>query len=143
MQRAFLTIGDRQLHYRVAGDGPPVVMLHPSPMSSAALLPMATALAAHFRVYAFDTPGYGLSDPLPDRPLYSVAPGWRARSIQFGTWKVIATGEGAQRTNELYNLATDPGEMNNLAASQPAKLAELLRLLDQAAARDRDSLPKE
>jgi arylsulfatase A-like enzyme len=81
--------------------------------------------------------------PLPDRPLYSVAPGWRARSIQFGTWKLIATGDGDQRKNELYHLAVDPGETNNLANREPGKLAELLRMLEQAGARDRDALPKD
>jgi arylsulfatase A-like enzyme len=80
---------------------------------------------------------------LPDRPLYSVAPGWRARSIQFGTWKVIATGDGAQRKSELYDLASDPGETRNLAATRPEKLRELLGLLDAAATRDRDALPKD
>lgn len=81
--------------------------------------------------------------PLPDRPLYSVAPGWRARSIQFGTWKVIATGDGAQRKSELYDLAADPGETRNLAATRPEKLRELLALLEGAATRDRDALPKD
>ena len=80
---------------------------------------------------------------LPDRPLYSVAPGWRARSIQVGTWKVIATGDGAQRKSELYDLASDPGETRNLAGTRPEKLRELLALLEAAATRDRDALPKD
>ena len=81
--------------------------------------------------------------PLPDRPLYSVAPNWRARSLRFGQWKLIAFGEGAARRNELYDLTADPQEMSNLAASQPDQLRRMLALLDQAAARDRDALPKD
>jgi len=65
MKRQLVTVSGRQVHYRVAGHGAPVVMLHPSPLSSAAVLPVAQGLARHFRVYALDTPGYGLSDPLP------------------------------------------------------------------------------
>jgi pimeloyl-ACP methyl ester carboxylesterase len=64
----FLTVGDRQYHYFTAGDGPPVVLLHPSPLSSRVVLPIANALAQHHRVYAIDTPGYGLSDPPHARP---------------------------------------------------------------------------
>jgi pimeloyl-ACP methyl ester carboxylesterase len=64
----FLTVGDRQFHYYTAGDGPPVVLLHPSPLSSRIVLPIAQALAQHYRVYAIDTPGYGLSDPPLARP---------------------------------------------------------------------------
>jgi pimeloyl-ACP methyl ester carboxylesterase len=68
MRSQYIDVAGLQLHLRVGGDGPPVVMLHPSPLSSTAVLPIAAGLARHFRVYAFDTPGYGLSDPLPDKP---------------------------------------------------------------------------
>jgi pimeloyl-ACP methyl ester carboxylesterase len=61
MRRAFLTLsGGRQVHYRRAGRGAPLVLLHATPDSSAAL-----DLASPDRtVIALDTPGYGESDPL-------------------------------------------------------------------------------
>jgi pimeloyl-ACP methyl ester carboxylesterase len=68
MRSHYLDVAGLQLHLRTGGDGPPVVMLHPSPLSSTAILPIAEGLARHFRVYAFDTPGYGLSDQLPRQP---------------------------------------------------------------------------
>lgn len=43
-------------------------MLHPSPLSSRAVLPLAAALARVCRVYALDAPGYGLSERLPRKP---------------------------------------------------------------------------
>ena len=49
---------------RRAGSGPPVALLHESPRSSAAFIPMIEALAERFTVIAPDTPGYGGSDPL-------------------------------------------------------------------------------
>jgi pimeloyl-ACP methyl ester carboxylesterase len=52
-------------HYRVAGSGPPLLLLHPSPMSSAFMQPLIELLQDQVTVYAPDTPGYGLSDPLP------------------------------------------------------------------------------
>ncbi len=61
--------GGRQVQIRRLGVGPPVVLLHESPRSSAALMPLAARLATRFTVLALDTPGYGLSDPLPiERP---------------------------------------------------------------------------
>lgn len=68
MKSQFIDIAGLQLHLRIGGEGAPVVMLHPSPLSSNAVLPLAQGLAPHFRAYAFDTPGYGLSDPLPGQP---------------------------------------------------------------------------
>lgn len=67
-QRAFVQAGDLRIHYRAAGAGPPVVMLHPSPLSSQAVMPVAGEVARQCRVFALDTPGYGLSEPLPRRP---------------------------------------------------------------------------
>lgn len=66
LDRYFVTVGGcRQVHYRRGGAGPPLVLLHASPRSSAALVPLAEALATRFSVVALDTPGYGSSDPLP------------------------------------------------------------------------------
>jgi pimeloyl-ACP methyl ester carboxylesterase len=64
IERAFLTLPGRQVHYRRAGSGPAVVLLHQSPKSSEELIPMIRLLAPHFTVLAPDTPGYGLSDPI-------------------------------------------------------------------------------
>lgn len=64
--RHFATIGLRQVHYRRAGHGPPVLLLHQTPTSSAELSPLLEHLAASFTVLAPDMPGYGVSDPLPD-----------------------------------------------------------------------------
>ena len=59
----------RQVHYRRAGAGPPLLMLHPSPQDSQALLPAIARFAGHFTCIAPDTPGYGLSDDwLGDAP---------------------------------------------------------------------------
>ncbi|MFM7708647.1 MAG: alpha/beta fold hydrolase [Gammaproteobacteria bacterium] len=58
-----------QLHYRMLGDGPPVFLLHASPLSSAFMMGQLQALAAAgHRAVALDTPGYGQSDPLPATP---------------------------------------------------------------------------
>ncbi|MEQ8263734.1 alpha/beta hydrolase [Pseudohaliea sp.] len=73
--RAFATLdsdaGPWQVHYRVAGAGAPVVLLHPSPLSSAFLAPATAVVARRARALAPDTPGYGDSDPLPP----ALAPG--------------------------------------------------------------------
>ena len=66
--RHFVTIdgrwGPRQVHYRRAGQGPVVVLLHQSPQSSREFIPLMQRWALHFTLIAPDTPGYGQSDPL-------------------------------------------------------------------------------
>ena len=65
MQRCFAEVEGRRLHYRRAGSGPPVVMLHGSPGNSEMLEHEMAVAADRFTVYALDTPGFGGSDPLP------------------------------------------------------------------------------
>ncbi|MSO65144.1 MAG: alpha/beta hydrolase [Alphaproteobacteria bacterium] len=66
IKRHFLTIdGIRQVHYLRAGKGTPVLILHPSPGPAWYLQSLIEYLAPHFTVIAPDTPGNGLSDPLP------------------------------------------------------------------------------
>jgi pimeloyl-ACP methyl ester carboxylesterase len=63
--RHFVTVGDRRVHYRRAGAGPAVILLHASPRSSTELAATQDVFARHFTTIALDTPGFGLSDPLP------------------------------------------------------------------------------
>jgi pimeloyl-ACP methyl ester carboxylesterase len=69
VSRHFATVGQRQVHYRRAGSGDPVVLLHQSPTSSAELLPLMRYLAPGYTVLAPDMPGYGASDPLAEGSL--------------------------------------------------------------------------
>ncbi|MSO64487.1 MAG: alpha/beta hydrolase [Alphaproteobacteria bacterium] len=65
IRRHFATIdGQRQIHYRRAGKGPPVLLLHQSPTSSREYVPLIEVLSPHFTVIAPDTPGNGLSEGL-------------------------------------------------------------------------------
>ena len=66
-----------------------------------------------------------------------------ALSLRHGPWKYITPGKGArvqQNTNtelgndpepQLYDLSTDAGERNNLAASRPEKVSELAAMLER------------
>ncbi len=62
VSRHFATLGNAQVHYRRAGVGPVVLLLHQSPSSSAELLPLMQRLAVEFTAIAPDMPGYGASD---------------------------------------------------------------------------------
>ncbi len=56
---------------------------------------------------------------------------WRSgayQAIQAGDWKLQVSG--TQQQSWLYNLKDDPTEQNDLAISQPAKVAELQARLD-------------
>jgi pimeloyl-ACP methyl ester carboxylesterase len=64
IRRGFADLPDRQVHYRTAGEGPPLLMIHASPGSSKQLEGKISALARKHRVIAPDTPGNGDSPPL-------------------------------------------------------------------------------
>ncbi|RFA19272.1 alpha/beta fold hydrolase [Subtercola boreus] len=59
-----------QLHYRSSGPavsegGPVAVLFHESPRSSLVYEPIMKPLGEHLTAFAFDTPGFGLSDSAP------------------------------------------------------------------------------
>jgi pimeloyl-ACP methyl ester carboxylesterase len=76
MQRKIINIDDVHIHYRELGNGPLLLLLHPSPRSGKMMEPLMNVLAANFTVIAPDTPGYGFSDSLPSKPnsLYDYIP---------------------------------------------------------------------
>jgi len=67
IRRGFADLPDRQMHYREAGSGTPLVTLHASPGSSRQLVPLIADLASEAHVIAPDTPGNGDSPALFDR----------------------------------------------------------------------------
>ena len=63
MSRHLLRVGRRHVHYRRAGSGPPILVL-PATNSARPVLRYVEAFSRDYTVLLFDTPGYGLSDPL-------------------------------------------------------------------------------
>ncbi|WP_161809649.1 alpha/beta fold hydrolase [Stenotrophomonas terrae] len=65
-RRQFIRIGERSVHYRHAGQGPVLMLLHQSPQNSRMWLQMIERFADRYTVIAPDTPGFGYSDALAD-----------------------------------------------------------------------------
>lgn len=66
VRRAYQGDANQQIHYReagVAGGQRPLLLLHPSPLSSYVFEGFMPEMARDRRVIAPDTPGYGMSDP--------------------------------------------------------------------------------
>jgi arylsulfatase I/J len=78
---------------------------------------------------------------LNDRTLYWVAPGWRARAVRVGPWKLIVDGKDAAKQKvELYDLSTDPYETKDLAGDKPEKVEQMQAAMDKVAQRDKDAV---
>lgn len=69
--RHYLTIGSgataRRVHYRRAGTGPLLLMVHQSPRSSCEYEELMQQWGAQFTCIAPDTPGFGQSEPLSNQ----------------------------------------------------------------------------
>ena len=70
--RHYIDVGQgrdlRTVHYRRCGEGPPLLLVHQSPRSSAEYSELMAKWGAHFTCIAPDSPGFGQSDPLPGTP---------------------------------------------------------------------------
>jgi len=65
VHKGFVDVPHGQVHFRYGGSGPVIVLLHDSPRSSVLHVSNLEWLGEHFTVIALDTPGYGVSSPLP------------------------------------------------------------------------------
>ena len=79
----------------------------------------------------------------PDHLLYWAAPGFRARALRAGDWKLIQHGEGQKARVELFDLAVDPGETTNLAAQMADKVNELQSRLATIARADNHAIAQD
>ena len=65
MKRAYIELPEGQMHYRHAGAGPALIMLHMSGSSSDEYEAVGNLLTKEFSVYAIDLLAFGESDPPP------------------------------------------------------------------------------
>ncbi len=137
IHRHFATVdgrwGTRQVHYRQAGDGPSVVLLHQSPQSSREFEPLIAAWSRDFTVIAPDAPGYGQSDPLPggnatmqDFAEAVIEFGDAIGLGRFGLYGYHTGGGMAVAIADQYPDRCAAGAVNGLVMPTDAELAEIL-----------------
>ncbi len=87
------------------------------------------------------------AEPAKPRAIYTAAPGFSAQTLRYGDWKLIVPNDATKKKGgtepgeiELYDLANDPNETKNLAASMPDRVAELRAKLTEASKADRDAV---
>ena len=109
VRRRFVEVGGRQVQYRTAGDGPPVIVLHDVPGSSTQVAGIVEELAGTRRVYAPDAPGHGLSDVWSGRDEVS---GFVESTVAFvdalGLGRVPLVGPGVGGLLAVAVACTDP-----------------------------------
>lgn len=108
IRRRFADVSFGQVHYRTAGTGPLLVMLHASPGSSKQLEALIGRFAATHTVIAPDTPGFGDSDALvnqaPTIADYAVALAEFLDALKIARADVYGSHTGASIGAELAIL---------------------------------------
>lgn len=117
IKRHYVDVQGRRVHYRRCGEGPPVVMLHESPRSSAALFPLMGYQTGHATVFALDTPGCGDSDPL-SHP--------RPEAVDYGDALVETLDALGLDRVVLYGTHTGAAIAMALATRHPQRVARLV-----------------
>lgn len=100
MQSYFAFVDSQQVHFRLGGHGPVLVLLHASPMSSDSLVSFATLLSEHYTVLLPDTPGYGYSTKPIVQPesihYYATILKLLLMELEIPTCSIYGTATGAQ-----------------------------------------------
>lgn len=135
MRCEYVTLSDgRQVHYRRAGSGPAMILLHPSPQSSEAIVAAITAFSAVCDCYALDTPGYGQSDdisePNPDMSHYADSVIATADALGMESFYLYGAATGSQIAIELGKRYPDRVKMVMLDSNGHVSDADRDRLMD-------------
>lgn len=117
IRRQFLRLGARHVHFRQAGSGPALLLLHQSPQNSRMWLGMIERFADRYTVIAPDTPGFGYSDALalPEPGIAELA----AATVE------LADALGLERF-AVFGMHTGGLVAALLAANYPERVAALV-----------------
>ena len=117
IKKGYLELAAGQIHYRaVDGAGPTVLLLHRTAASSAMYHQLLQALAGRYRVYAFDTPGFGESFEAPDQPAMTDYASWVAEALEALDVPQV----------HLFGHHTGANIAAQLALQEPARVASLM-----------------
>ncbi len=124
--RLSLASGDIDLHYRLLGRGPALLMLHPSPLSSAFMVPMMQRFSGKALTIAPDTPGYGRSAPMPssvtDLTPYVDAMRCFIDALGLAQYAIYGSATGAQIAIELAKC--DAGRVTGVILDNAADFTD-------------------
>jgi pimeloyl-ACP methyl ester carboxylesterase len=116
IQRAFLDTEDGQIHYRIGGEGDPLLLLHMTPRSSDEFRELMPLLAQNRCAIAMDLMGLGDSDKPPR--VYSVA--------DYAKTAIALLDElGINKTSILGSL-TGGYIAGEIAAAYPERIEKLI-----------------
>ncbi|HLE43011.1 MAG TPA: alpha/beta hydrolase [Methylomirabilota bacterium] len=116
--RAFLDTPEGQIHYRSAGAGRPVLLLHQTPRSSDEYRDVIPLLARELRVVAMDTIGYGNSyKPAGTSTIEDYAAGALALLDGLGIPSAAVVGHHTGAVVAVELAATQPARVERLVLS--------------------------
>ena len=115
VRKGFVNVGAGQVHYRMAGSGPPIILLHDSPRSSVLHIPLLEHFSERFTAIAIDTPGYGNSTALPPEPRPEI-------SDFAGALAETILSFGVERC-PVYGFHTSSKILLEFAANHPERVA--------------------
>lgn len=119
VRTGYVTVDGLRIHYREAGAGPVLLLLHGWPTHSGLYREMIPRLAAHRRVVAIDLPGAGRSDkPINVRYSFSFY-----ESVLSGFLNAVGVDEDGPVGLVVHDLGGPVGL--HWAASNPGRLSEL------------------
>jgi len=108
IRRNYVDSSVGQIHYRFAGEGKPLLLLHQSATSSVVYEPMMEYLASNYLTIAMDTPGFGMSDYPKDQlsvPQYAEIVLEFLDEIQITNTSIFGHHTGASIACELAVMA--------------------------------------
>ncbi|MCJ1961898.1 alpha/beta fold hydrolase [Novosphingobium mangrovi (ex Hu et al. 2023)] len=140
IRRGYTSCRFGHLHYRSCGsaapDRTPVVLLHQNPSSSYEYEALIEALGRDRLVYAFDTPGYGMSDAPPAPPGMA---GY-AQAFSDGLDALAESGELTGKV-DLYGFHTGTLLACELALARPDRVRSValtgIPMFDEATLADK------
>ena len=120
IRRGYVDSSVGQVHYRYAGEGEPLLLLHQSATSSIVYEPIIQHLASNYSTVAMDTPGFGMTDYPQDRftvPQYAEIVLEFLDALNISSTSIFGHHTGASIACEVAAIA--PSRVNRLVLHGP------------------------
>ena len=120
IRRGYVDSSVGQIHYRYAGEGEPLLLLHQSATCSIVYEPIIQHLASNYSTVAMDTPGFGMTDYPQDRftvPQYAEIVLEFLDALNISSTSIFGHHTGASIACEVAAIA--PARVNRLVLDGP------------------------